>query len=464
MNVHREFRFARLSPEARRQICRLIRNREIRHGRNAQPFDVADPPTSDLRCWPDQRKSKPVFAEIAVDPTVISARQVLNSVQAAATFGRTTETHMVEGIPYFTNQFWTSRQRSESTIHEVRASFNPSLPEFFIHLLSRKWTTVHDPFMGRGTVPLQAALMGRHACGSDINPISVMMTRPRFQQSSIKEIAAALSRIDWTGDHAVPEYLPTYFHPDTLRQIMALRHWLLVRAPLNDQAPDAVADWIRMAAMTRLTGHSAGFMSVITLPPNQMTTIAGQRRSNERRGTVPLAKAVDQIILGKSRALLRDGCLATTTRHHLGVALAWNTPWIADASVDLVLTSPPFVDVVDYGHENWMRGWFAGIVTKDIAFSHHASLVEWSAMIRRTLTELMRVVKPGGYIALEVGEVRRGTVDLERSVWQAAEGLPCSRLCVIVHDTAFTKSAHCYGVANDTGGTNSNRIVLMQRT
>jgi hypothetical protein len=53
---------------------------------------------------------------------------------------------------------------------------------------------------------------------------------------------------------------------------------------------------------------------------------------------------------------------------------------------------------------------------------------------------------------------------LERLVWEAAEGLPLERLAVLVNRQAFTKTAHCWGVANNAGGTNTNRIVVMRRT
>ncbi|HUH79193.1 MAG TPA: hypothetical protein VLY83_04780 [Methanoregula sp.] len=42
-------------------------------------------------------------------------------------------------IPRFINEFWTSRQRQASSIHEVsyRACFKPQLPRFFIDMLTR---------------------------------------------------------------------------------------------------------------------------------------------------------------------------------------------------------------------------------------------------------------------------------------------------------------------------------------
>ena len=73
-------------------------------------------------------------------------------------------------------------------------------------------------------------------------------------------------------------------------------------------------------------------------------------------------------------------------------------------------------------------------------------------MVRDTLTELARVVRPGGHVAFEVGEVRSGKVLLERLVWDAAEGLPFDRLFVMVNQQAFTKTANCWGVQQQRQG------------
>ena len=36
---------------------------------------------------------------------------------------------------------------------------------------------VYDPFMGRGTTVLEAALLGRTPIGCDINPLSAVLVR-----------------------------------------------------------------------------------------------------------------------------------------------------------------------------------------------------------------------------------------------------------------------------------------------
>src|SRR4029453_7542020 len=129
----------------------------------------------------------------------------------------------------FVNEFWTSRQRAAHSLHEIsyRACFKPQLPRFFIERLTRPGDTVYDPFMGRGTTVLEAALLGRTATGCDINPLSRILAEPRLRPPTLEAVAARLAALDWNGPADLPADLLTFYHPDTLREIGALRaHFL----------------------------------------------------------------------------------------------------------------------------------------------------------------------------------------------------------------------------------------------
>lgn len=388
----------------------------------------------------------------------------LDALAAFDGFGRPSLRETIDGIPYITNEFWTSGQRRSHAIHEIsyRACFKAQLPEFFIERLTAPGDAVLDPFMGRGTTPVQAALMGRRALGSDINPLSVLLTRPRIAPVTEAEVAHALAAVDWSRGNVRRKDLLAFYHPATLARLEALRDWLGERAPLDAEAPDPAADWIRMVALNRLSGHSPGFFSGRSMPPNQAVSIKSQQRINARLGQEPPERDVASLILRKTRALLRDGPVAPGAVARLGTGPAWETG-LPSGSVDLVVTSPPFLDIVQYAADNWLRCWFAGIDPKGVAIDIHRSEAGWTAMIARVLAEMARVLRPRGHVAFEVGEVRGGKVLLERLVWAAAEGLPFRRLAVMVNDQSFTKTANCWGVSNGARGTNTNRIVLLQR-
>ncbi len=366
------------------------------------------------------------------------------------------------GLPFYFNEFWTARQRQAHALHEVsyRACFKPQLPAFFIERLTVPGDLVHDPFMGRGTTPLQAVLMNRRASGADINPLSAMLARPRAAAPPLAAIEQRLSEAPWQSGEIENEDLLVFYHPDTLREICALRSWLRQRADAG--VFDAVDDWIRMVAINRLSGHSPGFLSVYSLPPNQAVSIDAQRKINAKRGQTPPRRSTAAIILKKSKSLLRHGPAPQAQTMFL-TRPATNTPEIGAATVDLIVTSPPFLDVVDYAGDNWLRGWFAELETDNVPIAIHRKESDWVSFVREVFHELARIVRPGGHVAFEVGEVRGGKLALETLVMEAISPLPFQPLGVLINAQTFTKTANCWGVANNAKGTNTNRVVIAQR-
>ncbi|HEY7791880.1 MAG TPA: DNA methyltransferase [Vicinamibacterales bacterium] len=386
----------------------------------------------------------------------------------------TTEVALEHGrpvaVPTFVNEFWTSRQRAAHSLHEIsyRACFKPQLPRFFIDRLTAPGDRVHDPFAGRGTTLLEAALAGRIPSGCDVNPLSGILIEPRLTPPGVDEIAARLGTINFGRRVARKDDLLVFFHPETLQEIAALRAYLRDRARRG--TIDAVDRWIRMVAVNRLTGHSPGFFSVYSLPPNQATSVAAQRKINAARGQTPPRRDVPALILAKSRSLLVD-CDEDTRRRiaqsgsgaRVLTTAAAETAAIDDASVDLVVTSPPFLDVVNYAADNWLRCWFCGIDPAEVPITFARRLADWRTAMDAVFRELARLLRPGGAIAFEVGEVRGGTVRLEEVVIPSGAAAGLTPRLVLINAQSFTKTANIWGIANNRKGTNTNRIVVFEK-
>jgi hypothetical protein len=375
-----------------------------------------------------------------------------------------------QSVPTFVNEFWTAKQRAASRLHEIsyRACFKPQLPRFFIERLTRPGDIVYDPFMGRGTTPVEAALLGRVPFGCDINPLSAVLTRPRFTPPALEEVADRLQQIDFHSFDEFPEDLRVFYHPETLQEISSLKKYLLHRR--QAKTLDHIDDWICLLALNRLTGHSSGFFSVYTLPPNQAVSVKSQIKINAKRNQVPPRRFVPKIILKKTHKLLGD-CTADTRRTLAGVApksllltqASEHTPEIPSNSVALVVTSPPFLDVVDYAGDNWLRCWFLGIDPKSVRLTIPKKLDKWQEAMTAVFRELHRVLKSGGHVAFEVGEVRGGTIKLEEAALPCGLAADLEPELVLINDQKFTKTANCWGVDNNFKGTNTNRIVLFRK-
>ncbi|EQA37407.1 methyltransferase domain protein [Leptospira inadai serovar Lyme str. 10] len=365
-------------------------------------------------------------------------------------------------------EFWTAKQRQAHPIHYVvsyRASFKPELPSFFIgKYLGSKKGVVFDPFGGRGTTALQANLEGHAAIHNDISPMSLVLAKSRQTIPSVSDLERRLSRLDLSAK--VPEEegdsdLLHFYHKDTLRELKNLRKILLA-----DDSPEI--KYLGLTALSRLHGHSAGFFSVYSFPQISIPPLA-QKRNNEKKGVRPEYREVKPRILQKLKRDLKENLPPFfhefSSRNLYTNHSSLDLSSLPDSCTDLVVTSPPFLDKVNYEEDNWLRYWFLDIILeKEQKPSIFGTLAGWCEFIQGTLLELSRVIKSGGVLVLEVGEVRKGKTvfNLDEYVIRCSEGTGLVWENTYINDQKFTKLANCWNVSNNEKGTNSNRCVVFR--
>jgi len=406
-------------------------------------------------------------------PSIVSTKTSIPRRPASSRERRSTTLTLGDlSILVYEDELWTSRQRQANPLHEIsyRACFKPQLPAYFIERLTKEGDVVYDPFSGRGTTAVEAALHARNVIANDANPLSAILTYPRLELPCVSDIDKRLRSIAFPATASTDLDLSMFFHQKTFYELLGLRHYLARRR--RDGAEDSIDRWIRMVATNRLTGHSPGFFSVYTLPPNQAVSAENQVKINRKLGQKPEYRDVRALILRKSMQL--QGGLSAADRWRLRSAAesarflvrdASSTPTIASDTVQLTVTSPPFLNVVQYARDNWLRCWFnaldADAISERITMS--TAVEEWSEIMAAVFRELYRVTRPGGWVAFEVGEVRRGELKLEEVV--APLGVEAGFECtaILINAQQFTKTANIWGVQNNRNGTNSNRIVLFQK-
>ncbi len=375
-------------------------------------------------------------------------------------------------IPRYVGEFWTSKQRQASSIHEIsyRACFKPQLPRFFVELLTKEKDVVYDPFSGRGTTALEAGLLKRNVIANDINPLSRILTEPRFLAPSVDELRQRLLSLRTRKKLKAEIDLSMFYHMDTEAEIVSLRAYLKKKS--ENGAEDSVDRWIRMVATNRLTGHSKGFFSVYTLPPNQAVGPESQIKINKRLRQKPEYRDTRSIILKKTKDLLRNLTqeqiqnLKTSSSKAAFLTVDARKAEIEPNTIQLTVTSPPFLDVVDYHKDNWLRCWFNSIddreVLKKITMSK--TLNHWTAVMAEVFQELYRITRIGGWVAFEVGEIRNGTIRLDEHV--VPLGIQAGFRCegILVNSQQFTKTSNIWGIKNNKRGTNTNRIVLFHKS
>jgi len=375
-------------------------------------------------------------------------------------------------VPKFTNEFWTSRQRQASSIHEIsyRACFKPQLPRFFIEFLTEEGDTVYDPFTGRGTTIIEAGLLGRNVISNDINPLSQILCKPRLFIPDMTQLQDRLQAIKIDKKVASPINLDMFYHKNTLKEILSLRNYLIEREKTGQH--DELDMWIRMVATNRLTGHSKGFFSVYTFPPNQAVSQDRQIKINKQREQIPEYRDTKKLIMSKTLQLIKNVSKEQIARLRAagGKAVFLNddareTDVIKKQTVSLTVTSPPFLDVVQYAADNWIRCWFNNIAVESVSrkITMSKKIEDWVDIMSGVFKELYRITKKSGFVAFEVGEVRNGKIMLDEYV--AKIGINQGFICkgIMVNEQVFTKTSNLWGISNNDRGTNTNRIVIFQK-
>ncbi|MBI5073550.1 MAG: site-specific DNA-methyltransferase [Nitrospirae bacterium] len=375
-------------------------------------------------------------------------------------------------VKRFTNEFWTAKQRQANSLHEIsyRACFKPQLPRFFIELLTAPGDIVYDPFTGRGTTIVEAALLGRNVISNDINPLSSILCKSRLFVPDLNELAARLNSIRIHKALSSDFDLAMFYHEDTLKEILSIRNYLIDRDETGKQ--DELDMWIRMVATNRLTGHSKGFFSVYTFPPNQAVSRDSQIRINQQRKQTPEYRDTKKLIIAKTKDLLKNVTQTDiVTLRRIGEKAiflnddARETKTIKRGVVSLTVTSPPFLDIVKYAADNWMRCWFNNIDAESVGLRITMSkkIEDWVDVMNGVFRELYRITKKEGFVAFEVGEVRNGKVKLDEYVAQIGinQGFSCEG--IMINAQVFTKTSNIWGVSNNGKGTNTNRIVIFKK-
>jgi hypothetical protein len=377
---------------------------------------------------------------------------------------------------------WTASQRQMNPVHysvSYRASFKPELPAFFInkYLKANGITSARilDPFGGRGTTILQANMSGYSGDHNDLNPVSVFIAKsrqiiPPFNQLASKLDSLDLNKNNFILDPAEEEKLSPFFHPDTIQEIMNLRNIVLS----EEGRRDPEIQYIGLTALTRLYGHSSGFFSVYTFPQISIKP-KYQEKNNRKKNIMPEYRELKPRILSKIKRDLVKG--VDLTYHNAAVKNRYfsddarDMKGIESASVDLIITSPPFLDKVDYLQDNWMRSWFLGLedITSGLQLSVYSDLREWLDFMRATITEAGRTLKSGGRMVIEVGEVeyKKRIYHLEEELLNLlplkTEGGMMIGDEIFLNSQKFTKLSNCWEVDNNSKGTNTNRCLVIKK-
>jgi site-specific DNA-methyltransferase (adenine-specific) len=355
-------------------------------------------------------------------------------------------------------------------------SYPAGIARALISMLSEPGDIVMDPFSGRGTTLLEARLLDRAPLASDLNPIAFALSRAKNTTVTHADVMQRVQQL--RGRYDANLYRPEaavqnddirlIFHPHTLAQLCFLRRQLL--GSTTDVDKFLVGVTLGVMHGSEKQNGSSSYLS-ISMPNTFSMSPAYVQRFVETNSLDRVARDTFAILGQKVDRLFRNndyigpsGTVAAVNARELTKAPVF-APYVGQVS--LIVTSPPYLDVVDYSKLNWIRNWFVdghGEFGSVEALDDDLTLREWLPFAEQSVNEMKSMLRPGGVIAMVVGDVVRagGAISLAREFMRQLAHQKIFEYvgCLSDHIQSDVKTTRIW---KDTKGraTNVDRIVVL---
>jgi hypothetical protein len=363
-------------------------------------------------------------------------------------------------------------------------SFPAGLPRYFIEQFSEPGDVVLDPFSGRGTTALEACLAGRVGLGVDLNPLAALLSDVKVAPPALEQCLLRLAELEKSyvprpvGDRAPPEIRMLFEETVTLPQLLHLREHL-------DQT-DPVDRFLLASVVGILHGHhtrdvvssrclSVSMPNTFSMSPGYLAKyIAEKQLQRPPFSAFEKLRARLHFEFAEGVATRRGRCIQGDTR-----ALSTILP---AKSVKLIVTSPPYLNVVRYGKFNWIRLWMLGQSVSDVdqrslivektdrrlGLSDKHRIGAYTRFLAGALTELATVLRDDGRCVVTIGDVKNkehGEHELATEVWASlARELPLELDAVIVDDVnELGKVSKIWGDEKRGNATKVDRVLVLRK-
>jgi hypothetical protein len=295
---------------------------------------------------------------------------------------------------------------AEPGLHQLApyiGKMRPSTARKLILEFTREGELIVDPFVGSGTVALEAFINRRQIVCADTNPYAHLLTMAKLYPPN--NLALAIKRVKDRYSHISiqkvqtrplnPKWVSGFFHPETLAETRA------IAVECRRQG-----DYFTMACLLGILHHQRpGFLSY---PANHLVPyLLTKKYPRSKFKSMYSYRAVLPRLLAKvERAYRRFPSLDFGSSRRCSKGNGLELP-LHGESVDAIITSPPYMDNLDYFRDNRLRLWFLGVKDGLPSSNQSQSLEEFRAFMTKTFLYAHRVLRKGGYCILVLGTVKR---------------------------------------------------------
>jgi hypothetical protein len=303
--------------------------------------------------------------------------------------------------------------------HAYPARAHPVTVRRLIEDLVPAGGTVLDPFCGSGTVLVEAMLAGRATIGTDLNPIAVMLARAKTFPHAPDRTAALVTAARGVAAHAearrkaksgasrrLPQEDVSLFPPHVLLELDGLRSGIGEAPPETRPELSLVLSSILVKLSPRRgdTTEASVEKRIAAGYPSRLFVKKAEELARRFDDFATLLRNSDTPT-PKARVFEDDATLLKK---------------IDDASVDAVITSPPYVATYDYLQHHELRMRWLGLDSRKLArgemgarrnyerLSPADAVVAWEGELAKLFHSLARVMRKGAPLVLLIADSATG--------------------------------------------------------
>ena len=256
-----------------------------------------------------------------------------------------------------------------------QGKLKPSIAHHLVETFVPEGGVVLDPFAGVGTIPFEAALQGKKAYGFDLSPSACIISEAKLTAQSANNTTQVIEALE----KFIEGYEPTredfkeaetfgfngkivdYYHPQTLREVLAARHFFLnfkdaYKVGLEKETD---TDLIPLCSASMMLVYAACLHILHGNRPYALSRRSHPITPYAPSGEFGYRSLIERLNEKVSRSLDDDlPEIFVEGKIFSQDATSW---WPSEIdNLDAVITSPPFFDSTRFYLANWFRLWFSG--------------------------------------------------------------------------------------------------------
>ncbi|HDE3574042.1 TPA: hypothetical protein PDX13_000319 [Staphylococcus aureus] len=367
----------------------------------------------------------------------------------------------MNALPYLASPY-KSRQWGNNwhSLCSYQGKLKPSIAYFLIKNFTNPGETVLDPMCGVGTIPFEASLQGRIGIGNDLSNLAFVVTKAKLGKPSKADVLSVIEVLEnyienfkenYNNSDSIPyknfglnKKIPEYFHLDTFSEIIAARDFFQYR----------IKDLTEAECMV-----FSAFLHVL----HGNRPYALSRKSHPLTPYAPTGDCIYKNVVEHIKRKVELNYKQIFNENFIkGIAMIEDMFLLPKKlkNIDIIITSPPFINSLNFYQSNWMRLWLTGWEPDDFK-NVDKNFIEVKQkkgleIYDKYFETAFKILKPGGKMILHLGKSNH--CDMGKELMAYAE----KYFDIILKGDEDVSLLENHGI-RDKGGTTSHQFLFLMR-